>query len=122
MAARLGPDLSGTVRGGHFALHDVGRMYAREAQHAFELGITRSELFLDLFISPPHTALLFAPLSALPFGVALVVFSTLSLLAFGAALAKARAFAPDLRTFAMFALAFAASEPFAETMIIGQTS
>jgi hypothetical protein len=122
MSARLGPDLIGNVTGGHFALHDALRMYDREAQHAFELGITRSELFLDLFISPPHTALLFAPLSALPFRVAFGIFSALSVLAFGAALAKARAFGPDMRTFATFALAFAASEPFAETIIIGQTS
>ena len=122
MSARLGPDLIGNVTGGHFALHDALRMYDRDAQHAYEIGVTNSPLFLDLYISPPHTALFFAPLSSLPFRAALVVFTALSVVAFALALWKARAFAPDDRTFATFALAFAASEPFAETIIIGQTS
>ena len=122
MSARLGPDLIGNLTGGHFALHDVTRMYDRDAQHAYEIGVTESPLFLDVFISPPHTALFFAPFSALPFRTALVVFTTLSIAAFALALGKARELAPDDRTFAAFALAFAASEPFAETIIIGQTS
>ena len=122
MSARLGPDLIGNVTGGHFALHDVARMYDRDAQHAYEIGVTQSPLFLDVFISPPHTALFFAPLSTLPFRVAFVVFTALSIAAFVLALAKARGLAPDDRTFATFALAFAASEPFAETIVIGQTS
>lgn len=122
MSPRLGPDLIGNVTGGHFALHDVARMYDRDAQHAYEIGVTKSPLFLDVFISPPHTALAFAPLAPLPFRVAFVVFTALSLAAFVMALGKARVLAPDDRTFAAFALAFAASEPFAETIVIGQTS
>jgi len=122
MSARLGPDLIGNLTGGHFALHDVARMYDRDAQHAYEIGVTESPLFLDLYISPPHTALFFAPLSALPFRFALALFTALSCVAFVIALGKARGLAPDDRTFATFALAFAASEPFAETIIIGQTS
>jgi hypothetical protein len=122
MSARLGPDLIGNLTGGHFALHDVARMYDRDAQHAHEIAVTQSPLFLDLYISPPHTALFFAPLSALPFRAAFVVFTALSLVAFVLALGKARVLAPDDRIFATFALAFAASEPFAETIIIGQTS
>jgi hypothetical protein len=97
-------------------------MYDRDAQHAYQIGITHNTGFLDLFISPPHTALAFAPFSALPFRVALVVFTTLSVGAFVLALYAARVLAPDDATFAAFALAFAASEPFTETLVIGQTS
>lgn len=122
MSPRLGPDLIGNVTGGHFAMHDVVRMYDRDAQHAYQLEITHKPAFLDVFISPPHTALFFAPFAALPFRAAYVVFTVLSLVAFVVALAKARELAPDDRTFATFALAFAASEPFAETIFIGQTS
>ncbi|HEY2366634.1 MAG TPA: glycosyltransferase family 87 protein [Polyangiaceae bacterium] len=122
MSARLGPDLIGNLTGGHFALHDVARMYDRDAQHAYEIGVTQSPLFLDLYISPPHTALFFAPFSALPFRAAFVLFTALSLVAFVLALGKARVLAPDDRILGTFALAFAASEPFAETIVIGQTS
>jgi hypothetical protein len=121
-APRFAPDLIGNLTGGHLLATDSAHLYDPDAQHAWQTSLTHHPTFFDLYVSPPHTALLFRPLAALPLGWACAAFTALSLAAFAFALVLARPLAPREELFAFAVLAFAASEPFAETIVMGQTS
>ncbi len=116
------PDLVANLAGGHLVAGDSAHLYDVEAQRAWENSVTGAPQFLDLFISPPYVAVVFRPLAALPLGAACIVWAAVSIAAFGAAFVLARPVAEDARIFAFVVIAFAASEPVAETLLSGQTS
>ncbi len=121
LSPRFAPDLIGNLTGGHLLASDPTHLYDVEAQHTWQRELTGSPGFLDVYVSPPPTALLFWPLAALPLRVAEVVFTLLSLGAFITAVGLARPLLTP-RSFALGLVAFAGAEPVAETILCGQTS
>jgi hypothetical protein len=116
------PDLVANLAGGHLVAVDPAHLYDVEAQRAWENSVTGAPQFLDLFISPPYVAVVFRPLAELPLGAACIVWAIASIVAFVGAFVLARPLADDARIYAFVVIAFAASEPIAETLLSGQTS
>jgi hypothetical protein len=78
------PDFIAHVTGGTLALRgDLAHLYDIRAQSAVQLAITHDPSFLDLYISPPLAAFLYAPLARCSYSVAAVAWTltTLALLA-----------------------------------------
>jgi hypothetical protein len=73
------PDLIGHLAGGKLAIgpHRT-ELYDIAAQHQIESGITNDPTYLNIYISPPLVALLYAPFACVPYGVAAVTWTAVS--------------------------------------------
>ena len=117
------PDFMAHLTGGALvASGQAAHLYDIDAQRALELGITRDPTYLDVFLSPPLSAYLYAPFARLSYGTAVIAWTSVTsvLLAFSARLLGRLAAAlstPDRR---LMVLAFLASQPVIQVLGSGQ--
>jgi hypothetical protein len=117
------PDFMAHFTGGKLVL--AGRtadLYDVRAQHAVQVAVTGDPSFLDLFLSPPLAAYLYAPFALLPYGAACAAWTTTSLALLGLSAAGLRRLAPSLpgERFALTLLVVASSQPMIQLLGSGQ--
>ncbi|MCL2450855.1 MAG: DUF2029 domain-containing protein [Polyangiaceae bacterium] len=115
-------DLMGHLTGG--ALVNAGRLgsiYDVAAQRAVQVAWTQRPEALDLYISPPLVAYLYAPLARLPYGAAAATWTAISIasLALGGALVARAAPLPRAQRDLVFLL-WASSYPLIDLLGSGQ--
>lgn len=105
------------VLGGH-----PSALYDPDAQSAFQLGITGDPKIVDLFLSPPHVALFYAPFALLSYARGVVVWTLVSLALLVCSGRLLTALTPSLKADdrRVFFLAFAASQPVIQLLGSGQ--
>jgi Glycosyltransferase family 87 len=119
------PDLVAHVAGGHLLVSGQGAvLYDLAAQRAVETGITGDPSFLDLYLSPPFVAALYAPLSLLRYPVAAALWTVLSLALVAVSLWLLRECVPGVspRDYRMLLLVVGASYPVFSLLGSGQDS
>ncbi len=79
------PDFIAHYTGGHMVNAPVEQLYSPRAQGVYELSLTHDPTFLNLFISPPYVAPLYAPFAWLSPSHAMIAWAIVSLLALTAA-------------------------------------
>lgn len=117
------PDLVARLAGGALVLRGrAGDLYDPAAQRAVEAAITGDPGYLNLYISPPFVALLYAPLAALPYAIAALAWTAICLALLAAAARLARPLLPALARdrWGTALLAAAAAQPVLETLGSGQ--
>ncbi|MGO8998639.1 MAG: glycosyltransferase family 87 protein [Polyangiaceae bacterium] len=117
------PDFMAHLTGGALLAQGRAReLYDVAAQSAFQLGITHDAKIIDVFLSPPLTACLYAPFALLPYSWATVAWTAVSLgllvLSGGALRRLTPSVARDDRV--VFFVALAASQPVIQLLGSGQ--
>jgi hypothetical protein len=117
------PDFMAHLTGGAIVAAGHARaLYDVDAQSAFELGITGDPKIIDVFLSPPMVAYLYAPFALLPYagGVVLWTLVSLALLALSARLLVSLTPSLGADDRRVLFLAFAASQPLIQLLGSGQ--
>jgi hypothetical protein len=116
------PDLVAHVAGGQIvAAGRASSLYDVNTQHVQETALTGDPSYLNLYLSPPFVAALYAPLSVLPYRAVVALWTMLSLALLAWSLAQLRACtAPRVRNASLFLLVTAASQPLFELLGSGQ--
>jgi hypothetical protein len=114
-------DLRCLLTSGKLALGgDLTHLYEPRTQAHVQSAMVSPEATLDLYLSPPFMAWVWAPLAALPFFTAGVVWNTITA-ALGVVSARLVAMALDRSALAIALVLFAA-EPLWQTLVMGQDS
>lgn len=114
-------DLRCLLTSGKIALEgDLAHLYDPARQAHVQSAMVAPEATLDLYLSPPFMAWVWAPLAALPFFTAGVVWNSLTA-AIGALSAWLTARSLD-RSAVAIALVLFAAEPFWQNLVMGQDS
>lgn len=109
---------------GRFVLDGAGsRLYEVGAQEAFQQRAAAAGDYLSLFVSPPFSALLYAPLAFLPYGQSALLWLACSLAFLVAAALLARPLVPVLGgRWALVIVVAAGAQPTLELLGSGQDS
>jgi hypothetical protein len=114
-------DLQGHLAAGKIALDgNLAHLYDPVTQAHAEAAMVSPEAALDLYLSPPFVAFVWAPLAALPYFAAGVLWNAITTL-LGVVSARLVGVALDVSTVTI-ALVLFASEPFWQTLVSGQDS
>ncbi len=119
------PDYLAHWTGGRLLLDgDTARLYDPDVQHAVQGPVSGGAPDVSWFVSPPVTALLFAPLAALPYLASGALWTLVSVGLVVAAMVVLRPLYPRLRSrhWGVVTLVVAASQPLLELVGAGQDS
>jgi hypothetical protein len=117
------PDFMAHLTGGVLlARGESSRLYDVAAQSAFQVGITGKPEIVDVFLSPPIAAFLYAPFAGLSYAGAAVAWTAVSLCLFVLASVIVVRLLPGLPVAEkrVFFIAFAASQPVIQLLGSGQ--
>jgi hypothetical protein len=117
------PDFVAHVAGGRIvARGGAPALYDPNAQRSVETELTGDPSYLNLYLSPPFVAALYAPLAVLPYGAAAALWTALTLALVAVSFVQLRACAPEAppQDARLFLLVAVASQPLLELLGSGQ--
>ena len=119
------PDYLANWTGGRFLVEgDAGILYDRDAQYRLQATIVGPSDSVAWFVSPPITAVLYAPLALLPYVPSALLWATLTIGLLLASLVLMRPMFPRLggRDWIVVAVAIAATQPLLQLIGSGQNT
>jgi hypothetical protein len=117
------PDFMAHLTGGALVASGNGReLYALDAQSTFQVGITHAPRVIDVFLSPPLAAWIYAPFAKLPYARAAVAWTTVSLALLALSARSIARLTPSVSASdrRVFFVAVAASQPVIQLLGCGQ--